>query len=329
MSIIDRFFLAVLSEFCGINLNSFWAIVLNSINFKNGKSPKVSIGMPVYNGANFIEEALDSLLSQTFRDFELIISDNGSSDKTEEICQNYASRDSRIKYYRHTINRGAAWNFNHLVDLALGKYFMWAAHDDIWLSTFLEETVNVLDQNPYAVLCYSSYKEMDGNGDGTNLNHSINPILSSQNAHHRYGAGWQYPPQIIVFGLIRIDMLKRTRRIGNYVASDQILVSELSLLGPFIGIKRCLYMYRRHKQQSTGNPYPTMYMRIAWFDPKKSGKITFPYWRLLRERIIGVSRTPIKFISWRERFFCYISTIRWVVRTRRGLFLDLAPFLRN
>ena len=99
---------------------------------RTNKTPQVSIGMPVYNGEQFIREALDSLLAQTFTDFELIISDNASTDGTEAICREYATRDARIRYVRWAENRGGIANFMHVLDKAVGEYFMWAAHDDRW-----------------------------------------------------------------------------------------------------------------------------------------------------------------------------------------------------
>lgn len=99
---------------------------------EKGLAPFVSIGMPVYNGERYIREALNSLLNQTFADFELIISDNASTDATEEICKKYATKDSRIRYIRQPANRGASSNFKFVLDEARGEYFMWAAADDVW-----------------------------------------------------------------------------------------------------------------------------------------------------------------------------------------------------
>jgi glycosyltransferase involved in cell wall biosynthesis len=106
-------------------------------------TPKVSIGMPVYNGSPFIREALDSLLNQTFTDFELIISDNASTDETESICREYAAKDPRIRYVRQPENRGALLNFRFVLDEAVGEYFMWAAADDMWSSKWIEELLPV------------------------------------------------------------------------------------------------------------------------------------------------------------------------------------------
>jgi glycosyltransferase involved in cell wall biosynthesis len=117
--------------------------------------PRVSIGLPVYNGERFLKDALDSILSQTYRDFELIISDNASSDHTEEICRRYAARDERVRYYRYDNNVGAARNFNRVFQLSRGEYFKWAAHDDICSPGFLQRCVKILDSDTAVVVCFS------------------------------------------------------------------------------------------------------------------------------------------------------------------------------
>lgn len=118
----------------------------------NNTKPKVSIGMAVYNGERFICRALDSLLSQTFTDFELIISDNASNDSTGNICQMYAAKDSRIKYTRQEDNQGALFNFNFVLEQAQSEYFMWAAHDDFWDNSFIEKIINKFDEKDDGVV---------------------------------------------------------------------------------------------------------------------------------------------------------------------------------
>lgn len=118
---------------------------LNSIELSvPERNPAVSIGMPVYNGAQYIREALDSLLAQTFSDFELIISDNASSDSTQVICEEYARRDSRIRYVRQSENKGAAANFRFVLDCAKADLFMWAAYDDLWAPNYLMDATTLL-----------------------------------------------------------------------------------------------------------------------------------------------------------------------------------------
>lgn len=119
------------------------------------KSPLVSIGMPVYNGEKYIRQALDSLMSQTYKNFELIISDNASTDETRKICEEYAKRDKRIKYMQQKENTGDTNNFKFVLEQATGEYFMWASHDDLWEPTCISELCSLLSSVPSAVLAMS------------------------------------------------------------------------------------------------------------------------------------------------------------------------------
>jgi glycosyltransferase involved in cell wall biosynthesis len=125
--------------------------------------PQVSIGMPVYNGAKFIREALDSLLAQTFTDFELIISDNASTDGTEAICREYAAKDVRVRYVRQAQNRGAIANFQYVLDEAVGGYFMWAAADDVWGLSWIETLLPISAAGQ--CIAFGTVQTIDGNGN--------------------------------------------------------------------------------------------------------------------------------------------------------------------
>ncbi len=128
-------------------------------------STKVSIGLPVYNGEVYLKEAIESILNQTYGDFELVISDNDSNDMTQAICIDYLKKDRRIRYYRNAKNMGAAYNYNRVFKLSNGKYFKWAAHDDICHPEFLEKCINVLDTEKEVVLCYPIAQVIDENGN--------------------------------------------------------------------------------------------------------------------------------------------------------------------
>jgi glycosyltransferase involved in cell wall biosynthesis len=121
-------------------------------------TPRVSIGLPVYNGEQFLRRALDCLLTQEYTDFELIISDNGSTDATEKICKEYAARDPRIHYVRQEQNLGSHENFNFVLREARGEYFMWAAVDDQWATSFISSLLERLDRNPDASLAFCPYQ---------------------------------------------------------------------------------------------------------------------------------------------------------------------------
>ncbi|HPM29495.1 MAG TPA: glycosyltransferase family 2 protein [Chryseolinea sp.] len=117
----------------------------------------LSIGMPVFNDAAFLPSALDSLLNQSFKDFELIISDDQSTDGSADICKDYALRDNRIKYIRQSENIGISANMKFLLNESVGKYFMWAANDDVWDIDFVDELVNALESNQTAIVAFCPY----------------------------------------------------------------------------------------------------------------------------------------------------------------------------
>jgi glycosyltransferase involved in cell wall biosynthesis len=285
------------------------------------KLPRISIGLPVYNGENYLEQSLNCLLNQSFEDFELIISDNGSTDGTEKICRDYCRRDGRIRYERYEQNKGASWNFNHVVDVARGEYFKWAAHDDLISDTFLEESLAILDKNPDIVLCYSGSNIIDENNCVTKKV-PISENLNHVEAYQRFAASWRYPPNLIVFGVVRADVMKKTNLLGPYSSSDRVLAAELSLLGRLYGIPSYSFSFRQHPQQSTGINYPTRKGRSAWFDPNTKGERSFPHWRLLREFLFSISESKSE-LGFIQRAFCYRSIARWCIRYHRSLAWDL------
>jgi glycosyltransferase involved in cell wall biosynthesis len=124
-------------------------------------SPRLSIGLPVYNGERLLPQAIECLLAQTFGDFEIVIGDNASTDRTREICQDYVRRDRRIRYVRHEHNLGAVANFNRVFELSPSHLFKWAAHDDLHRETYLESCVKLLDRNPDAILAHTGTAFVD------------------------------------------------------------------------------------------------------------------------------------------------------------------------
>lgn len=282
-------------------------------------APRVTIGMPVYNGEEYIAKTLVSLLGQTYPHFILHISDNASTDGTERICREFAGEDSRIVYERNTRNLGATKNFNKLVEAAHTEYFMWASHDDVWHRSYLERAVSALDGDPPAVLCYAATRVVDED-DQTIKSFAIASEFHSEHARVRFRRSLFYPPQSVVFGLLRTEALKRTRLLGNYSASDQVLAGELALRGRFVGIREHLFYYRRHKHQSTGVKFPTMHSRMAWFDPANRTRWTFPHWRLLAEHLRGVRASKMALV---DRLAIYAAIARWAIRHRRHLVRNL------
>lgn len=142
------------------------------------KVPLVSIGMPVYNGQRFLCRALDSLLAQHHRDFDLLISDNASTDATADICLRYAARDGRIKYSRAEQTVDAAANFNRVLSMAAGRYFMWAAADDLWEPGFIATLLSLLEAQPDAVAAFCAFDTIDEDGARVELYDRLTAIPS-------------------------------------------------------------------------------------------------------------------------------------------------------
>ncbi len=279
-------------------------------------APKVSIGLPVFNGDQFLEEALDSILAQTFTDFELIISDNASTDRTAEICRAYAARDPRIRYQCNASNIGGANNGNLTFRLSRGQYFRWAAHDDVCAPHLIEKCVQDLDNDPALVLSYSQTIDIDEKGDvitkkKIRLGEADTPhqrLLEISNRNHYCEVG---------YGLIRSDVLKATRLVQSYTDSDRTLLCELCLHGKFHQVQEPLF-YKRHHPK---NAYWDWRTRMAWFDEKLVGKIVLPYWMQLMDFFVTVHRVPL---SIGEKARCYLVVLGPIIfRSWRELLSDV------
>jgi glycosyltransferase involved in cell wall biosynthesis len=230
-------------------------------------SPKLSIGLPVYNGERFLGQALDCLLAQTFRDFEIIISDNASSDRTPQICRTYAQRDHRIRYVRNQRNLGLIANFNLVFELSSTPLFKWAAHDDLHRDTYLENCVGVLDNHPDVVLANTNTAFIDENnelfpldpqtGNYLDPKTGVPQMVDSLEIGERaaaVGRFWQVLSHARwsthLFGVFRRQDLKQTRLLGDFYGSDRTLLAELALLGRFRTNPEPLFLKRIHPNVS-------------------------------------------------------------------------------
>lgn len=204
------------------------------------ETPKVSIGMPVYNGEAFLRRALDCLLEQTFSDFELIISDNASTDATPSICEGYAARDSRIVLFRQKENMGPTWNFNFVLSKARADYFMWAACDDLWDKNCLAQYVSILDNNDTAnlVFCnYHTYNHITGAKD----RYYVMPSVSGSSKTRLLIRIMDSTPSLI-YGLFRMHFLRtHVRQLEQYDYYDVYLGYLTSLHGRILVVPDFLY----------------------------------------------------------------------------------------
>lgn len=270
-------------------------------------SPQVSIGLPVYNGEDYLAESLSSILDQTYTDFELIICDNASTDETESICRSFASEDSRIRYYRNDENLGAAKNYNRTLRLAQGDYFRWACHDDKLEPRCLEACVEVLDQHPEVALAYPQTQLIDGEGEKMedpgwlrNL-HLVSMPPSERFARYFDAYVWGgFGGQL--FGLMRTETLRSTMRHGDFPSADLILIGELTLWGEVYEIDEKLNVRRVHEDNSIYSNDQEIDQIWEWFDPEQEERAKWLEWRWLNELVGAIQRAPL---SPEERRRCY------------------------
>ncbi|MEW6743246.1 MAG: glycosyltransferase family 2 protein [Planctomycetota bacterium] len=288
-------------------------------------APRVTIGMPVYNGEPFLEEVLRALACQTFADYELIVSDNASTDATPEIVDSWARRDPRMRVVRQAENVGAARNYNKLVDEARGEYFKWAAADDVCLAAHVEQCVRVLDARPDVVLAYPKTRIIDAGG---------RPITDYEDNMHLDHASpvWRFGRVVrrlreanAIFGVMRTEALRRTRLIGPFASSDLVLLGELALLGRFFEVPERLFLRRDHARGSM-RAYADMEQRDAWFDPARQGKPGFPAWRIPREYARAVRRSGLGRL---QRTGCYLQLVWWVRHKWKEMAGDVGRNLRR
>ncbi len=281
--------------------------------------PRVSIGLPVYNGENFLAAAIDSVLKQTFADLELIICDDASTDRTAEICQDYVARDGRVRYLRNEKNRGAAPNYNNLVRLSRGEYFKWIAHDDVITPDYLAKTVDALERRPDAVLAHTQVRVIDRTGGELTVYDNALPLTTGGSPSQRFGGVVldRYAHHAF-FGLIRTSALEKTPLHKSYAGGDRALVVFLALQGSFVHVPEPLYWQRHH---------PDRYFvkvsgreRAAWHDRENTMVVASALWTLYRELIWGV-RTYVP--DRNERLRCYCHLARWWSFDMNGVRLAL------
>ena len=276
--------------------------------------PRVSIGLPVFNGENFLEKTLDSILTQTYQDFELIISDNASADNTPRICREYVAKDSRIRYYRNERNIGASNNFNCVFKLSSGEYFKWVAHDDVLAPDYLLKCVNVLDCDSSIVLCHSKTSCIDENGVLVST-YEFGKRISSEKTYERFGQLISFNHPIwAIFGVMRASALRMTPLMKNYIGSDTNLLAEIGLIGRIYIIPEYLFFQRIHPESYSSqiHDFSNNREQLDWWDPTRmSGSGTLARMKYIYncfEFLRSIKRIPLR---WSDRLFCYLQIGKW------------------
>ena len=243
-------------------------------------NPVVSVGLPVYNGVDRVDEAIHSVINQTLEDIELIVSDNASTDGTQEVCKEIARADERVKYFRNEENLGAAANFNRVFELSRSPFFKWLGHDDVLAPNALETALAVMQSRPDVSIVHWLERMTDETG---NLLREYKPeqafLIDGSTAGKRFrqmllwrSNGFAGDP---FFGLIRREALESTRLQGRGMNPNYLLMQELSLTGKFVTIPEVLAVRVYNDVRTTAHGM------IRWLDP--AGNIRFPHFRKAKE----------------------------------------------
>ncbi|MFF9901441.1 glycosyltransferase family 2 protein [Streptomyces longispororuber] len=281
------------------------------------RHPRLSIGLPVYNGEEYLAESLDALLGQTYEDFELVVTDNASTDKTQDICRAYAARDTRIRYLRLPRNIGAAPNHNYVFTRCRGELFKWASHDDLYARDLLRRCVEALDEHPDVVLAHTDQAVIDGDGK-VKVPYAYTLATDSPRAPERFRSLLFEPGGDDFYGVMRADVLRRVKPHDSYHHADRTFVAEIALHGRFHQVPELLYFRRDHPTRAE-RANPSKRSRCVNLDPRRAG-VLHPTPRLLAEYVWGfvaaIRRAPL---SSADRRACYRHLAAWMAsRTRPG-----------
>lgn len=274
--------------------------------------PLVSIGVPVFNEASHLAAALDSLVSQTYTNLEIIVCDNASTDATTAICAAFSDKDPRIKVHRQLRNQGSTHNFQNAFDLSSGGYFMWAAGHDLWSPNYVADCVSALERDPGAVLAYGQTQWVDASGaplakrSGSYDTRGLDPVARYVTVLH----GNMHP----IMGVIRRSVLAEVLPLPNCAGSDLVVLCALALHGDFACASTATW-YRRQVRDREGYG-----ARMARYRSGNYGLVTgwfnriAPIHRLPLELMHSVLRAPLG--SWDKALIlcqlCVTMPIRYL-----------------
>lgn len=285
--------------------------------------PYVSVCLPVYNGELYLRDAIASVLQQSFEDFELIISDNASIDRTAEICREFTGCDARVRFFRSDVNYGLAFNHNQAFKFARGRYAMWLGHDDVLAKEYLHRCLAVIEQDPELVLCFTNTNHIDDNGNLQRQVNIANPAASDRPSKRFQNTLHQVPIDAMSYGLIRTDVLKQTSLHGGFAESDRVLLAELALRGRFGLVSDYLFTRRFHSLKTSAR-YGDTRERTLVFDPTKAGKIFFPELLKASAFFSAIYRASLPV---REGYRCYKHLLGWLWQHRGIVYKDVGVAL--
>jgi glycosyltransferase involved in cell wall biosynthesis len=260
--------------------------------------------LPVYNGARYLSRSVESLLGQSFGDFELIISDNASTDETADICKSYEKSDPRVRYFRQPVNIGLAPNHNFTVEQATGELFKWTAGDDLYATELLKQCVATLDEHPDVVSAHS-WSAMIDPADRLIRAEKYTLATSSPNVADRFRSLLFDVGGDDDYGVTRTALLRRIAPRNSYHNADRVVAAELALYGRFYQVPEWLYFRREHPGQAGGGA-KNIRQRCSNTDPRRANPLLHPAARLYGEYLLAyidaVRRAPL---SNSERRACF------------------------
>lgn len=282
------------------------------------KAPEISVAMPVYNGAQWLPAAFDSILNQTFTDFEVVICDNASKDASEQVCRDFASQDTRIRYIRNPKNIGVANNYNKAFSESKGRFVKWATTNDYIEPTMLERCLEVLNARPDVVLCYAKTRLFDPK---TNYQQDYEDDLNlqQQSAAERFRKFFQNSRlNNIMNGVIRSDALRRTRLYQNYIGADVNMIAELSLYGKFYEIPE--YLFYRRMDPESATKLKSMEQIWRYYDPEGKKRMVFQNWKYYLGLLGPALKAPIPL---REKQQVAMHVLQRAIWARKSLGQDI------
>jgi glycosyltransferase involved in cell wall biosynthesis len=280
-------------------------------------SPRVSVCLPVYNGEKYVGESIQSVLNQTFDDLELIISDNASVDQTSEICKEFASKDSRVRYSRLKNNCGLAKNHNRAFMEAAGQYLMWVGHDDVLAKEYIRKCIEPLEKNSDVVICFSNTSYVDEKGTLLRRIDQENPGIA-ETTSKRFQCTLYAHIGEVAYGLMKRETVKQTGLHQSFANSDRVLIAEMALRGRFSLIPDCLFARRVHPEKVTMTR--DLRTRTLIFDPSRRGDILVPELELFTALWGAINHAELPLL---ERLLCYKHLLGWIHLRRNTLWKDL------
>ena len=283
------------------------------------RSPRVSIGLPVYNAERFVSTAIESTLAQTFGDFELIISDNASTDGTADVCSAFARLDARIRFVRQPVNCGVNRNHCHVFRMAIGEFFRWAGADDIPTAELLAHAVAQMSEDELLVAYVPDAINIDDSGSFLRRLDRNLDLRESDPVQRADAVLSRHYQMVFAQGLMRRAVLVEIDGRWDYFGWDFILLFELALRGQICNIAGPPLYRRLHADSAALNTRSVAEVR-KWVDPTVGSRVLLPHWRWDWERLKSAVRSPL---SWRDRGRLLLLLGRLIRWDRNQLAQDL------